>query len=82
MELAFKGKPRRPRLDNNVTRSRTLAGTPRAYLVAPLPVCEITPAAALVACELFGIWVGNGVTVLFCLGVPVPFWVMLWQEVS
>ena len=49
------------------------------YLVAPLPVCEITPLAALVAFELFGIWVGAAVG---CIGVPVPFAVTLPQAVS
>ena len=49
------------------------------YLVAPLPVCETTPLAALVACELFGIWVGAAVD---CIGVAVPLLVVLTQAVS
>jgi hypothetical protein len=35
-----------------------------------------------VACELFGTRVGKVVTVLFWIGVPVPFAVTLAQEVS
>jgi hypothetical protein len=51
----------------------------RYYLVAPLPVCEITPLAALVACELFAIWVGAAVG---CIGVAVPLLVVLTHAVS
>ena len=36
-------------------------GLSGSYLVAPLPVCETTPLADLVACELFGTWVGAAV---------------------
>ena len=49
------------------------------YLVAPLPVCEITPLASLVAFELFVICVGAAVG---CIGVAVPLLVVLTQAVS
>ena len=51
-------------------------------MVAPLPVCEVTPSAALVAFELFGTCVCDVPEGVVCIGVPVPFWVTLWQEVS
>ena len=55
----------------------------RGLLAAqPLGVCEVTPSAALVACELFGTWVGNVGEVLNTIGVPVLFAVTLAQEVS
>ena len=57
------------------------------YLVTPLPVCEITPLAALVAFELFVMSVGKPVTgsiggPAVCIGVPVPVFNVLWQAVS
>jgi hypothetical protein len=48
-------------------------------LVAPLPVCETTPLASLVAFELLVICVGDDEV---CIGVPVPFAVTLPQAVS
>jgi hypothetical protein len=48
-------------------------------LVAPLPVCEITPLAVLVARELFGICVGAA---LGCIGVAVPLLVVFTHAVS
>jgi hypothetical protein len=51
--------------------------------VPPLPVCEVTPSAARVACELFCTWVGNVVgEVLNTIGVPLLFAVTLAQELS
>jgi hypothetical protein len=47
--------------------------------LAPLPVCEITPSAALVAFELLVICVGGDEV---CIGVPVPLAVTLPQAVS
>jgi hypothetical protein len=49
------------------------------YLVAPLPACEITPLAPLVAVELLVICVGDDEV---CIGVPVTFAVTLPQAVS
>src|SRR3954463_10356395 len=57
-----------------------------AYLFAPLPVCETTPLASLVARELLVMSVGlpcsssGGPAV--CIGVPVPFAVTLPQATS
>lgn len=45
----------------------------------PLPMCETTPVAFLVAMELFLIWVGDE---LVCIGVAVPFADVLAHPVS